>query len=449
LRPSDIPCGGECLVAGVDMHSSGSGSREEERIPRLAPDFDPDALDLTPVEGFLLSRIDGHTSWKALRHIGVLAPDDVDRALERFAKQGVIVIEARGPARCARGEAPRAVSAPESDIDARLGIPVEFQRRVLEFERGLEKPYHEILGVDPRADAKEIKRAYFRLSREYHPDRYFRRNVGPFAARFERIFKKVSEAYELLSDPTTRAEIERSLASMSSAASEEGAYRGVPETGPERIGPDPGARPRGYRLPDRMENLERLRNRFRIPRKLLAERRLKAHQLFQAARVSAHEGRPLEAAASMRLAIAFDPWNADFKSGFADIQGQVYTARAAELLRQAGEAKGQAEVLRLLEEALHYRPCDLEALRRAMAVCLEVNELERAREYAEQLCELEPDVAGHHARLAGVLRRQGLREKAARVAERGYAIDPKDPDVKAERLHLRRGMHARKPGGTA
>jgi curved DNA-binding protein CbpA len=442
-----MPRGGACLVAGVGMHSSGSGSREEERIPRLAPDFDPEALDLTPIEGFLLSRIDGHTSWKALRHIGGLAPDDVDRALERFAKQGVIVIEGRSPVPAGRGRALRPAAAPESDIDVRLGIPVEFQRQVLEFERGLDKSYHEILGVAPSADAKEIKRAYFRLSREYHPDRYFRRNVGPFAVRFERIFKKVSEAYELLSDPTTRAEIERSLASGPSTAPDEGDYRGVPETGPERIGPEP-ARPRGYRVPDRMENLERLRNRFRIPRKLLAERRLKARQLFQAARVSAHEKRFLEAAASMRLAIAFDPWNADFKSGFADIQGQVCTARAADLVRQAGETKGQ-DALRLLEEALNYRPCDLGALRQAVAVCLDLNERERAREYAEQLCELEPQVAGHHARLAGVLRRQGLRQRATSVLERGHAIDPKDPDVKAERLLLSRGLAARLAGGKA
>jgi tetratricopeptide (TPR) repeat protein len=264
--------------------------------------------------------------------------------------------------------------------------------------------------------------------------------------RFERIFKKVSEAYELLSDPTTRAEIERSLASMPTPAPEEGAYRGAPTTGPERIGKEP-AKPRGYRVPDRMENLERLRSRFRIPRKLLAERRLKAEQLFRAAKVAAHEGRFLEAAASMRLAIAFDPWNAEFKSGFADIQGQVYTARAADLLRQAGETGVQSEALRLLEEALNYRPCDVETLARAAALCIEVNELERAREYAEQLCELEPDVAAHHARLAGVLRRQGLREKARGAMERGYAIDPKHPDVKAERLLLRRGLFARRTEG--
>jgi curved DNA-binding protein CbpA len=412
------------------MDSSSDGSREEERIPRLAPDLDPRDLELTPVEGFLLSRIDGSTSWKTLCHIGGLSPLEVDRALERFEAQGVIVVEQRGGGRAA-SRAPRPRPAePKPEVDARLGISVDLQKRILEFERSLERPYHELLGIERNADAKEIKRAYFQLSREYHPDRYFRRRVGHFGPRLERIFRKVAEAYELLSDPTTRAEIERSLASGPGPA--EGEYRGAPGM-QERVGPEPRAR----RTPGRMENLERLRNRFRIPRKLLAERRLKARQLFQAARVSAHEKRFLEAAASMRLAIAFDPWEPSYKAGFADIQAQVHAARAAELLERAADAKAQGEALHLLEEALHYRPCDVETLRRAVAVCIDVRELEKAHEYAEQLCEIEPEVAAHHARLAGVLRRQGLREKASVALERGAAIDERDPDVKAERLQQR------------
>jgi tetratricopeptide (TPR) repeat protein len=130
-----------------------------------------------------------------------------------------------------------------------------------------------------------------------------------------------------------------------------------------------------------------------------------------------------------------------------DIQGRS-TRPGGGAVRQAGETKGQ-DALRLLEEALNYRPCDLGALRQAVAVCLDLNELERAREYAEQLCELEPQVAGHHARLAGVLRRQGLRQRATGALERGHAIDPKDPDVKAERLLLSRGLAARLGGGKA
>ena len=49
--------------------------------------------------------------------------------------------------------------------------------------------YYEILGVDKRAQAKEIKDAYIKLSKVYHPDR----NKSPEA--LER-FQEVSTAYE-------------------------------------------------------------------------------------------------------------------------------------------------------------------------------------------------------------------------------------------------------------
>jgi curved DNA-binding protein CbpA len=427
------------------MGSSNGGSGEQERIPRLAPDLDPEDLELTPVEGFLLSRIDGATSWKTLCHIGGLSPLEVDRALERFEAKGVIVVG--GSAQAQRGAAPadaKKLAPSQPAVDASLGISVELQQRILEFERGLERPYHELLGVDRGADAKDIKRAYFKLSREFHPDRYYRRNTGPFGARLERIFRRIAEAHELLSDPTTRAEIERSLASM--PAPPGGEYRNAATGTTERVGPQP-APPRGQRVPGRMENLERLRNRFKIPPKLLAERRVRARQMFQAARVSAHEGRYLEAAASMRLAIAFDPWEKEFKGGFADIQAQVHAARAEALLKEAGDATAQGEALRLLEEALNYRPCHVETLKRVVEICVDVRELDKAREHAEQLVEIEPEVAAHHARLAGVLRRQGLRAQASAALERGARVDAKDPEIKAERLRQHRSRT--RPGGAA
>ena len=58
-----------------------------------------------------------------------------------------------------------------------------------------------LLGVEPGADRRTIKRAYFKLSKEFHPDRYFRKEIGDYAERLERIFKKVLEAHEMLSDP--------------------------------------------------------------------------------------------------------------------------------------------------------------------------------------------------------------------------------------------------------
>ncbi|MBF8190758.1 molecular chaperone DnaJ [Nonomuraea sp. K274] len=64
----------------------------------------------------------------------------------------------------------------------------------------LEKDYYAVLGVPKTATADEIKKAYRKLARQYHPDT----NQGD--ATKETKFKEVSEAYDVLSDSKRRKE---------------------------------------------------------------------------------------------------------------------------------------------------------------------------------------------------------------------------------------------------
>jgi len=65
------------------------------------------------------------------------------------------------------------------------------------------KDYYKTLGVSKNADKSEIKKAYRKLARQYHPDV----NQGDKAA--EEKFKEVNEAYEVLSDPQKREKYDR------------------------------------------------------------------------------------------------------------------------------------------------------------------------------------------------------------------------------------------------
>ena len=63
--------------------------------------------------------------------------------------------------------------------------------------------YYEILGIKRDAKPEEIKKAYRRLARKYHPD------VNPGDKAAEERFKLMSEAHDVLSDPKKRSVYDR------------------------------------------------------------------------------------------------------------------------------------------------------------------------------------------------------------------------------------------------
>jgi curved DNA-binding protein len=65
------------------------------------------------------------------------------------------------------------------------------------------RDYYQVLGVDRNATDDQIKRAYRKLAKQYHPDR------NPDKPQAAQRFKEVQEAYNVLSDKTKRAQYDR------------------------------------------------------------------------------------------------------------------------------------------------------------------------------------------------------------------------------------------------
>jgi len=83
------------------------------------------------------------------------------------------------------------------------------------------RDYYEILGVDKKSSAEEIKSAYRKLAMQYHPDR----NKAPDA---EEKFKELSEAYAVLEDQTKRQQYDQfGHAGIDQRYSQEDIFRGA------------------------------------------------------------------------------------------------------------------------------------------------------------------------------------------------------------------------------
>jgi curved DNA-binding protein CbpA len=204
------------------------------------------SLPLNTKEGFVLSRIDDAASVEDIAMMVGLKLTDLMSILDRLADLGAVQLswrpantnKAKPMAAVApaapepqagqagqKGEAhpavQRALAPPpiqpytEGELDEPGDLSEAHKRRVLVAFYGLDgKNYYELLGLDADADKKEVRSAYFELSRLFHPDSMFGKNLGTFKTKMETVFKRLTEAYEVLGRSQRRKEYDEYLASM-------------------------------------------------------------------------------------------------------------------------------------------------------------------------------------------------------------------------------------------
>ena len=82
--------------------------------------------------------------------------------------------------------------------------------------------HYELLQIQQVAETADIQNAFYELSRKWHPDRFFRRDIGDKAQIIEEVFVAITEAYRTLSDAEMRRVYDRKLR-------EEGKVQAVPK----------------------------------------------------------------------------------------------------------------------------------------------------------------------------------------------------------------------------
>jgi tetratricopeptide (TPR) repeat protein len=191
------------------------------RVPRLLSGPNVRSLNLSSAESYLLSRVDGVLNEEDLAFVTGMGPDEATEVLERLALLGAVDLGG-APLPPPPTEAPRPPVAPSSAAaqaagealpydPAELDEPVELEpdrrRRVLDLYYRLDElTYYELLGIGTDAEKKQIKSAYYAVAPDFHPDKYFRRQLGSYKSKIEAIFGRITLAHDVLTSPQKRAE---------------------------------------------------------------------------------------------------------------------------------------------------------------------------------------------------------------------------------------------------
>jgi len=230
------------------------------------------------------------------------------------------------------------------------------------FARLAELEDHAVIGVPPGSDAVTIRRAYYQRVAEFHPDRFFRKELGEYRAKIDAISRRVTEAYEALSSRENQTSGERPADAAKPAPA-----------------PRPGPTPEQARQALRQQ---------------LDARRAQARRLAdEAARAAAHGDRA-GAAEAYRKAVALSPNDPALAAAYADAR-RAASAVASDAYSRQAEMEEQfghwAEAARTWRRVTEERPSDGRAHERLATAILQAGgDAEEAARAAAKAVDLEP-----------------------------------------------------------
>jgi tetratricopeptide (TPR) repeat protein len=202
-------------VSTVPIEIAGVGSTLQKL--RVSPGFDPLKARVGPEEYFLLSRIDGV---QTLRDVMLATGLPVERAVAIVTKLrslGALLLPGETTPPPASSLPAASAKKPPPELDTSLLDPTADELKALSEDNVLDDPTRRrilalsrlvatrdpwaLLGVPQGSNHQALKRAYFKLSKDIHPDRFYGKQLGSFGERLSTVFEATARAYERLTSP--------------------------------------------------------------------------------------------------------------------------------------------------------------------------------------------------------------------------------------------------------
>jgi serine/threonine protein kinase len=190
--------------------------KEESRPLRLASTLSADLqnVEISPEEGFLLSRIDGSSRAHEILTLSPMSEADSARALMELLDKGLIHWGGSAKSEVARPKAtPRPKAKPKGAIDGQVLAELE---RLLSL--AAEGDFAGVLGVEPGAPESERKASYRKLVGKFHPDK-FPKSDEAIHAKLSRLCAAASEALTELDKPVEKPSVSTATGSHARSAS--------------------------------------------------------------------------------------------------------------------------------------------------------------------------------------------------------------------------------------
>ena len=303
-----------------------------------------------------------------------------------------------------------------ADLAEDVDIAPDLRREILHVAGSMGSWTHwQVLGVPWNASCERARDAYRERALLFHPDRYLGKRTGSYRARLERIFRRITEARDVLCEETART-----------------AYA-------ERTAPPEEAARRATR---RIEDEERSRERrARLAR--VNPRLARAHQvqeLVERGRKALAEERWADAARDLLTASALEPAAADVRTLGEQARRKAQASKAKELhvRARASEAAGDREGAQLLaEQAAEAEPGEPRHQLLVARLALARGAPETARARADAAVRAAPTMAAAHALLGEALAALGDSAAARRSLERALELDGTLEDARRALRKLR------------